>query len=442
MRLTLLLLLAFTLPACAEQTTTLELLYSGNLDGEIEPCGCSLESDYGGLQRRATVIDQLQASNPELLLISAGGLFSPERGSDQIKHSFILSGVAQLDYDAIGIQWADLAHGEEMLAQSGLPFVVGNWKSDRISRSNSSSRAGDKLFFSQWLDPLSSPYAKMQTLSPITDQAAPLQQAFKQAKQQDKLTVLATTLELAAVQQLFDLQDIDLLLIQAAYEIYGEPQQLGNTLVLQPGSRGQRLGHLKLELDSEQRIASWQHAVLELPDTVANAPQLDSWYAEYNDALRQDYLDRVAQRKALKSGESPYLGEQQCKVCHAAQHQVWSQSEHAKAFTDLEEVGKEFDSHCIGCHTVGFLQPGGYLDQGLTSHLSAVQCENCHGGSREHASSAGQVATQNKALATQEKAAEAICAQCHVREHSPSFDFNTYWPKIAHPGKPVLGNTQ
>jgi len=435
MRLTCLLLIAFALPACAEQPAPpkqpLQLLYSGNLDGELEPCGCSLDSDYGGLQRRTTVINQLRSEDPELLLISAGGLFSAEMSNDPIKNSFILTGMAQLNYDAIGIQWADLVHGEEMLINSKLPFAVGNWKSEQIARHQPATQTSGSLFFSQWLDPQTSPVATMQSLSPITTDPQPIQDAFLQAKQQGKLTVLATTLELDAAQQLFDLSAIDILIIKAAYEFYSEPVLKGNTLVLQPGSRGQRIGKLILELNTEQRIASWQHEVIELPDTVADAPQLDSWYADYNEALRQDYLQRVAMRKALDSGESPYLGEQQCQICHTQQHQVWSQSEHAKAFDDLVAVGKAYDSHCVGCHSVGFQQPGGYMDQALTPNLAAVQCESCHGAGREHATSAGQVPPPNKVLTP-----EQICAQCHTREHSPAFNIDTYWPKIAHPGKP------
>ncbi|MFT6913868.1 MAG: hypothetical protein ACJAWL_000154 [Motiliproteus sp.] len=434
MRLTLLLLLTFMLPVHAGQT--LQLLYSGNLDGELEPCGCSLESDYGGLQRRATLIEQLRSENPELLLVSAGGLFSAEMGNDLIKNTFILTGMAQLDYDAIGVQWADLVHGQKLLIDSKLPFAVGNWKSEQLAPGRHSRHAEGKLFFSQWLDPLTSTFSTMQALSPIRSDTQPLQDAMQHAKQQGKLSVLATTLELDAAQQLFDLSDIDILIIKAAYEVYAEPQQLGNTLVLQPGSRGQRLGLLNLELNDQQRIASWTHRVIELPDTVASAPVLDSWYADYNEALRQDYLQRVETRKALESGESPYLGAQQCQLCHTQQHEVWSQSEHAKAYDDLVEVGKAFDSSCVSCHSVGFQQPGGYLDQELTPNLAAVQCENCHGAGREHASSGGQVATPNHALAT-----EQICAQCHTREHSPAFRVENYWPRITHSNKLLPDST-
>lgn len=432
MRLILLLILPFLAIAGAanagQSLQTLQLLYTGNLDGELEPCGCSLETDYGGLQRRATLIDQLRADNPQLLLISAGGLFSPHPGNDQIKHGFIISGMAQLDYDAIGVQWSDLVHGSDLLTDSGMPFAAGNWRDNTFSTEQNPARADKRLYFSQWLDPLTSPYLTTPALSPINEDVDALLQGFKSAKAAGQLTVLATTLTLDAAQQQFDLSNIDILIIEAAYEVFAEPKQLGNTLILQPGSRGQRLGLLTLDIDDNGSTVDWQHRVIELPDSVASAPQLDSWYADYNEALRQDYLQRVAQRKALKSEQSPYLGEQVCAGCHQSQHEVWSQSEHAKAFADLEEVGKAFDGHCVGCHSVGFLQPGGYLDQDLTPQLSSVQCENCHGGGREHVANAGAVSTPNH-----DWPKEQVCAQCHVREHSPTFDLNSYWPKIEHP---------
>ena len=437
-RFSTVLVLTIGLTGLAHATDTnnaaqLQLLYSGNLDGELEPCGCALGAEYGGIQRRATLVDQLRADNPELLLISSGGLFAPELGNDLIRNRFILSGMAQLDYDAIGIQWSDLLHGEKLLLESQLPFSAGNWRSDSLPRVQHSDRADRQLFFSQWLDPSRSPYQSMPELTPIDSDPQSLQQALDQAKAEGKLTVLGTTLTLEAATQLFDLTSVDILLLKSAYEQVGEPQLHGTTLVLEPGSRGQRLGLLTLQLDQQARIRDWQHKVIALPEEVESAARLQGWYDDYNEALRQDYLAKVAQRKAMKAEKSPYVGAQLCQACHQAQHEIWSQSEHAKAFRDLETVGKAYDSHCVGCHVVGFEQPGGYLDQDLSRHLQAVQCENCHGAGLEHAMSGGKTATPNN-----QKPKAEICAQCHIREHSPAFKLEEYWPKIAHPGLPAL----
>jgi len=241
------------------------------------------------------------------------------------------------------------------------------------------------------------------------------------------LTVLATTLPLEMAKSLFMLKNVDLLLIRAAYEVFGEPAQEGNTLVLQPGSRGMRLGELQLSITESGSVGRWTHRIISMPEKVPDAPRMQAWYDQYNADVKADYLKRVELRKQRESGESPFAGEEQCKTCHAAQHKVWQESQHAIAFEDLEGVKKSFDPECIQCHTVGFNVEGGFVDINITPHLMNVQCENCHGAGKAHAESAGQKPVGNKTWSK-----EQMCAQCHVQKHSPSFVVEKYWPKIAH----------
>ena len=57
----LILLPAMAAPAAAQPTDgRLSLIYSGNLDGELEPCGCTAEGDFGGIRRRATALATLR----------------------------------------------------------------------------------------------------------------------------------------------------------------------------------------------------------------------------------------------------------------------------------------------------------------------------------------------------------------------------------------------
>jgi hypothetical protein len=164
-----------------------------------------------------------------------------------------------------------------------------------------------------------------------------------------------------------------------------------------------------------------------LPNTVADAPQLAGWYEEYNNAVKDAYLKVVELRKTQQNGESPFVGEAVCQGCHAKAHDTWAASQHAIAYEDLEAVGKAYDPGCIGCHVVGFNQPGGYFDINITGHLTGVQCEACHGAGREHVQNAGRKPVANHSWTPQQ-----MCAQCHNQPHSPGFDFGRYWPKIAH----------
>lgn len=412
---------------------TLTLIYSGNLDGELEPCGCSAEGNLGGIKRRATLIQQLRAKKPELVLLSAGGLLSAEGPGDRLKGEYILKGFAKLDYDALGVQWRDLAYGPEFAVAESLPWVLSN--RGLVSTAEKATFAGDRLvirdkqrirFFS-WLDAAASPLRKMQGEHSLADTSPTrFQAALKQAKLAGDITVVASTLSSQQFAQQVGLDNVDLLIEGAAYENYGPARREQNTLVVQPGSRGMRLGRLDLTIQNG-RIKTWEHAVLPMPDSIADAPQLKSWYEEYNAKVKADYLQRVEARKQQASGESPFVGEAVCKTCHQPQHKTWFDSQHAIAYEDLEDVNKAFDPACIKCHTVGFEQPGGFFDMNITGHLLGVQCENCHGAGRAHVEAAGR-----KTLPNSTWPREKICAQCHIQKHSPGFDIKTYWPKIAH----------
>jgi 2',3'-cyclic-nucleotide 2'-phosphodiesterase (5'-nucleotidase family) len=412
-------------PAWAAQTLT--LIYSGNLDGELEPCGCSEEGNLGGIKRRATLLDRLRQENPGLVVVSAGGLLSAEGAGDRLKGEYILKGFAALDYDAIGLQWGDLAYGVAFARQTHLPWVASNWRDRQLAHEKRIHRGQVELAFFTWLPPEDSPLRAMQGKHAlVTDAAKALAQGLARAKQAGALTLLTSSLPAEAVAKRVDLGQVDILMERAGYEVYAEPRRLGGTLVLKPGSRGMRLGRLDLQV-AKGRLVKWAQQVLPMPDSMPDAPRLLAWYDEYNAKVKADYLKRVALRKQQTAGESPFVGEEACKSCHEAQYAVWSKSDHAQAYYDLENVNKAFDPACIVCHTVGFDKPGGFIDMNITGHLLNVQCESCHGAGRAHVKAAGKAPLANAGWAPQR-----MCAQCHTQPHSPSFDFQRYWPKIAH----------
>ena len=410
----------------------LTLIYSGNLDGELEPCGCSAEGNLGGIKRRATMLTKLRRENPDMVVVSAGGLLSSDDPGDRLKGEYILKGFASLQYDAVGVQWRDLVYGTDFLLNEPLPWVVSNWHSKAVPGQRVIKRGGQRIAFFNWLDPKSSPMRQMQGKHRLVDDSpSGLQAALKKAKHNGELTVLVTTLKATQAVKRIGLTNVDILIEKAAYEEYGLPRLEGKTLVVQPGSRGMRLGRLDLELqkgaDQQIKIKKWNHKIIPMPESVADAPELATWYAEYNAKVKENYLKRVELRKTKKAGKSPYVGAEICSTCHSTQHAVWSDSQHAVAYEDLEDVGKAFDPACIGCHTVGFDKPGGFFDINVTGHLLGVQCESCHGAGRTHVEAAGK-----KPLPNANWSREKICAQCHIQKHSPGFNLKSYWRKITH----------
>jgi peroxiredoxin len=116
-----------------------------------------------------------------------------------------------------------------------------------------------------------------------------------------------------------------------------------------------------------------------------------------------------------------YSGEATCTVCHTEQHSTWALTTHAHAFDTLVKRGQENNAECLGCHTVGFNEPGGYNQQLRQSHLEGVQCENCHGRGGPH---------QSPEFA--KAGFEAACLKCHTPQHSLRFQFAERLPIISH----------
>jgi hypothetical protein len=159
-----------------------------------------------------------------------------------------------------------------------------------------------------------------------------------------------------------------------------------------------------------------------------------------------------------------FEGFKKCGGCHKSQKDSWLETAHAKALESLKpnaetdekkkaklDPAKDYtqDKDCVGCHTVGFGEKGGYkvgLTENKAKFLSGVGCEECHGAGslyRKGHSKAGdnfkktQKATERKALveAGQNFDYEAACARCHLNyEGSPwagaKAPFTPFTPKV------------
>ncbi|MDH5300527.1 MAG: multiheme c-type cytochrome [Gammaproteobacteria bacterium] len=418
--------LLFFWAAATAQAQTATVIYSGNLDGELEPCGCSETGNFGGILRRVTVLDELREKNSPFFLLSAGGLIVNEAPQDKNKSEYIFKGFAALNYDAIGVQHNDLAFGAPFMQQAKLPWTVSNSQISDIPAFRDIRKGDTSLRFFQWMSP-----AEHSTVdnTPVDASSAAinrLSQQLQQARQQQQLTLVASTLTLDEAKKILPLALIDLLIIKANYEIYGEPQKIGDTIVLQPGSRGMRLGRLELQI-SNGRVLSFKHDVIAMPNTIADAPRMHDWYVAYNNAAAEFFKAKIAKQKNLKDSDKLFAGAQACQSCHRSAYETWQKSKHAEAYYKLMDVEKGYDPDCVGCHVLGLDKPGGFLDPMLTEDMMHVQCENCHGAAKAHVNSGGQTKTSNHDWKASDR-----CAQCHVQKHSPQFKFDQYWPRIQH----------
>jgi hypothetical protein len=88
------------------------------------------------------------------------------------------------------------------------------------------------------------------------------------------------------------------------------------------------------------------------------------------------------------------------------------------------------DPACLGCHTTGYLQPGGTqnVDTAL-QQFSEVGCESCHGPSARH------VRSLDKKKGTSLKVDATVCLGCHTPDQNLGpFDYDAARRAILGPG--------
>jgi hypothetical protein len=117
-----------------------------------------------------------------------------------------------------------------------------------------------------------------------------------------------------------------------------------------------------------------------------------------------------------------YVGSKACKACHALAFQIWETSAHAHAIEALRDAQRDHDPSCIPCHFTGFQHPGSVM----SAAMAKVGCESCHGPASDHLADSSQSFGELPSSG-------AACVACHTHDNSPDFNWEAYWPQVAHP---------
>ena len=88
-----------------------------------------------------------------------------------------------------------------------------------------------------------------------------------------------------------------------------------------------------------------------------------------------------------------------------------------------EEKASHTDIECVSCHVVGAKDIGGFVTLEASPGFAGVQCENCHGPRKEHASNPTIKPISDP---------KGACIGCHKTPHSSSFKYDEYWPRVKH----------
>jgi hypothetical protein len=458
------------------------LLITGELDGYIEPCGCTgKENQKGGLSRRQNLLRAVTGAQWPLVAVDLGNQVRRFGRQAEVKFQSVADGLREMGYAAVGFGPGDLRlPAEELIAAVAAvgpettPFVSANvgllgLDAGITPRLQIVEAGGLRIGITSVLGDAEAEAIRNDSLEivPATKALAEITKQLTTARCDHQILLAFASAEesrrLAAEYPQFDI------VVTSGAD---EPPLVPPTL---PGGQGVlvELGHKGMYAVAVGFFDKPQAPVQDAgtpAQTAAGRPirtqriPLDGRWGESQDMIRllgtyQVQLETLG-LEGLKVGRSRhpsgqrFAGSAACADCHAAAYEVWQQSPHASALTTLEEADprRNHDPECLSCHVVGWVpqkfEPyeSGFLSLEETPELVHQGCENCHGPAAAHAAvEAGDVVASEverdrlraelaMTIDTPEGRKKTInnCLECHDLDNSPSFDFDEYWPAVEH----------
>ena len=420
-----------TLSFSTTYSRELTIVYSGNTLGELKPCGCTKEEDQGGFERRSTYLKQVFKNSRNILLVDTGDNFKEASTQGKIKARYIMQAMSKSNYDAVIPGDKDLVYGESFLNNHmPFPWLLSNADLVKISPPKTRIKTlenGLTVAMLALIDP-DLYYDTKHSGGNIThpkETAKKLIQQLTTSKHPD-LIVLLTHMKREKAISMLQLNGVDVVInghIKNDSDIIDMTYIKRNGKVfVQPGPRGQKMGELTIRIDSKGG-KSFKQSMIRLDSNIKPDTEMIEWYNDYNEEVEDLFFISLEARKAKRGKQNVYASEQACVTCHPTKHKAWVLSRHSHAYETLNRVNKAFDPECLRCHVTGWGKDGGFISEVDTPKLKNVQCEVCHNPRLDH------IKNPQRNL---EADAKKACNNCHVKNHSPNFNFSKYWEKIKH----------
>lgn len=437
------LMLCFLLLNCSNKTeiptsiqqngsSNLTIIYTGEEEGNLEPCGC-VEHQLGGLSRRDSLILSWGLDPTRTLILDNGNLTVDYGRQDELKFETTIHAMGEMNYTALNIGEGDLHPGIDYLKQMNhiakFPFLSANLFTQEgkqpftpflLTTVDSIRVAIIGLLSNEFAAHIATINPNLKVTAPDTE----LRSILPNLTQEAAFIILlfhGGQEEARELAQLFPAINV---IISGSDEVkpIETPIKAGKTLILTTGEEGKYLGRIDLTIDQSGEIKDAQLQVTALSERIPDSPRINSLLETYYETVENEGLLEKEERVEPSRG-GVYQGSESCRMCHVEAFNIWQQTPHAHAYETLIEGKRQFDPECVRCHTVGFGFVTGFVNQEETPGLAEVGCESCHGVGSNH--------IQNPQRGYG-KVQETDCRTCHTSEQGPGFDFEHYFKMIAH----------
>lgn len=400
--------------------------------GALEPCGC-IPGMQGGIARRETAIRQIQQKSPNTLVLHNGDLIKSFGTQADLKREAQLQALNRLPVAVMGIGVGEFMLGAGALLrfqrQAAFPLLCANLEDTRQQIS----------FLPEWntalpLKPAPMTVRVFSLISPSYQRELdllipgfkihPVEKFLDEWAQRKKENEFWVLLFQGPAHEAFTFAlrppPFDLMVFSHTGE---SPymQKTGSTQMVSTGAKGRDFLSATFEAAPPYNLRKFDRHPL--GSQFAESPEVKAQISKYKLQLKEERLAEKFPRVEFPD-ENTYAGSESCQKCHQAEYEVWKNSRHARALEKLAAENHDGDPECLLCHSAGFRFRSGFVTREKTPALGNVSCESCHGPRSLHAASPREHRAPPVSRTT--------CLACHDTENSPTFDFDTYWPKIQH----------
>tara|TARA_Y100001934_G_scaffold253530_1_gene318622 strand:- start:2941 stop:4302 length:1362 start_codon:yes stop_codon:yes gene_type:complete len=445
-----------------DEHPSLELIYSGDRSGKVQPCGCP-KNPMGHIGRQAAAITAHRASGTPGLYFDLGNTFYESLEVPTVlrqqwgrRAAIIARSMARMKLDFFVPGPTDFAAGlpgfYRLMEEAKTPVLAADLVTEsgrqmfpgvlRFQRGDTTVRVVGIAGFRPAVDGVSN-----------REPVAAVQKALAGAEPAD-ITLVASHLDKKRAKALAKaIPGIDAILI-ADQKLHLIPDTKAGPVVVGSSKEGKHLGILSFYkrgdgpyvggmrlrrlkgLAAEDEGAATELEALMAGNTftykihgLGEEQPMDGVVA----AWVKSYVHFVGKWEAEQgeappgySGDGDFVGSERCGLCHPDALAQWKTTKHSHAYDSLVHFGQQLDRECIGCHTAGWRHPGGFSDPRAVGMLKHVQCESCHGPGKHHAQSG------NKAMIIRGKAEAAFCERCHQPDLETGFTEASHMPQVKH----------
>lgn len=407
-----------------EQTSpdqTVLVLFTGNTQAHLEPCGCFI-GQSGGLPRRATAISGIREKGFSPLLVDLGGflpvepeqmkpnVFGQTTELDQLRVQTTFTAMEMMGYDVLVSSQPD---------ENAIDQTLTNYRFQLLAAHSKASAPEQRPYLIKTVGSKRIALVELPLLETGQTVSIPknLDSLMSEVQAEADIVIVSSHLQPKVNKRLAQkYPNISAIMSRET----GETERVGNVLLTYCYPHGKTLGALTLTDAAGQTSSTVEQ--IALTEEVSDDPNVRKLLNDFYEQVASDPQLQVASHPLFSSealeqdSNNSYIGSEACQECHRKEFDQWSHSSHATAFNTLQIVGREYYSKCVSCHVTGFGYASGYeIGKVDRAHLAEVGCETCHGPGKQHTYT--PLATNIRG-----KVEASTCMECHQPEHSPGFE--------------------